>query len=106
MEIEYKAVMGIALMVAGAGVGLWTLVPAVWKRFMQWGLALPELPPDMQAPVTGSDAPAPSGVTGYLALVSGTAPKAEPAIWWAYACKELTIAQVLTAERDRLGGGP
>lgn len=108
MEVDYKMLAGVILVTCGVLAGLWKLVPALWRKVSPW--AYPGFSPpassDKAPMVMDSDAPAPTGVTGYLALVAGTAPKADATTWWGYAGKELTVAQVLTAERDRLGGGP
>lgn len=45
-----------------------------------------------------SDVPPPAGFATHLKIIQETAPNADPAIWWEYALKEMTEAQVAKAE--------
>lgn len=47
---------------------------------------------------TGSDQPAPVGINEYLNMVKETAPNADYAVWWDYAERGMTQAQVAIEE--------
>ena len=47
---------------------------------------------------TGSDKPAPTGINEYLNMIKETAPNASYSVWWDYAERGMTQAQVAIEE--------
>ena len=75
-------------------------------RIWQWYKNRPAPTAGSSSAVLNSDAPAPAGVTDYLAMVELTASSASPALWWEYAKKGLTVTSILRSEVQRLTPKP
>lgn len=66
-----------------------------WFSFVDAGSNEP-VPTDPNG--TGSDKPAPVGINEYLNMIKETAPNADYAVWWDYAERGMTQAQVAIEE--------
>lgn len=60
--------------------------------------SFPELPVPADPNGTGSDKPAPAGISQYLTMVKETAPNANHEVWWDYAELGMTQAQIAMDE--------
>lgn len=90
----------ILLAVSALGAGglkVWTWYKSRPKNFY---VPVDDIPTPSVA--SSTDAPAPPGVAAYLGLVESAAHSAAPQLWWDYAKKGMTEAQVLRAEVKRL----
>lgn len=85
-----------AILLAVSALGAGSLKAWTWYK------TRPKPAAGSSAAVFNSDAPAPPGVTDYLAMVELTASSASPTLWWNYAKKGLTVNAILRAEVQRL----
>jgi hypothetical protein len=97
--------IGLITLVVGvlgvAGMKVWSWYKARPKNFYvpAEDFAAPE-------PGRGTDAPAPPGVDEYMTLVEKTAPSASHPLWWDYAKRRLSEADILRSEVVRLTPKP
>lgn len=89
---------------------VWPLLkslPAKASKAVDWlSFVDPAAPAPADPNGTGSDKPAPIGINEYLNMIKETAPNADYEVWWDYAERGMTQAQVAIEEAKlaRKGG--
>lgn len=90
-----KAILVIALFSISSYYLIWPYFLSLFKN-----IRVPSFDDTLKREESGrsSDTPPPEGFAEHLAIIEKTAPNANTEVWWEYAKKELTEAEVAIAE--------
>ena len=104
---DWNLLAGLVLLAGGAALLCGSFVLEFLGRAAAWfALEFTRLDEDQLAPEFGSDTPAPERVETYLGMITVTvAQNCPPETRWRYAAEELTRAEVMCAELERLEKG-
>jgi len=104
---DWNLLAGLVLLAGGAALLCGSFVLEFLGRAAAWfDLEFTRLDDDPKTTAFGSDTPAPDRVSDYLDMINGTvAPNCLPETRWEYAFTELTRAEVMAAELERLQKG-